>query len=189
MPTWSGGPSRSPAPCVTDVTIVDIVHDLRPSNGQGILAVMVSDQAEALRGRGLQVTAQRLAVLRAVSAQPHCTADEAMRSAREEIGTISRQSVYDTLTLLVDSGILRRIQPIGSPARYEDRVGDNHHHVVCRDCGVLVDVDCAVGSAPCLTPSDSAQYDIDEAEVVYWGRCPACQAAATPELHAQKSHA
>lgn len=189
MTTWCGGPSRSPAPCVTDVTIVDSIHDLRESRGQGILTVMLSDHAETLRGQGLQVTAQRLAVLRAVSAQPHCTADEAMRSAREEIGTISRQSVYDTLTLLVDSGILRRIQPIGSPARYEDRVGDNHHHVVCRDCGVLVDVDCAVGSAPCLTPSDSAQYDIDEAEVVYWGRCPACQAAATPELHAQKSHA
>lgn len=174
---------------MTDVTIVDMVHDLRQSSDPGILAVMVSDHAEALRGCGLQVTAQRLAVLRAVSVQPHCTADEAMRSARDEIGTISRQSVYDTLTLLVDSGILRRIQPIGSPARYEDRVGDNHHHVVCRDCGALVDVDCAVGSAPCLTPSDSARYDIDEAEVVYWGRCPACQTPATPEHDTQKSHA
>ncbi len=150
---------------------------------------MVSDHAEALRGCGLQVTAQRLAVLRAVAGQPHCTADEAMRVAREEIGTISRQSVYDTLSVLVDSGLLRRIQPIGSPARYEDRVGDNHHHVVCRDCGTLVDVDCAVGSAPCLTPSDSARYDIDEAEVVYWGRCPGCQAGAAPDRPTQKSHA
>lgn len=150
---------------------------------------MVSDHAEALRGCGLQVTAQRLAVLRAVAGQPHCTADEAMRVAREEIGTISRQSVYDTLSVLVDSGLLRRIQPIGSPARYEDRVGDNHHHVVCRDCGTLVDVDCAVGSAPCLTPSDSARYAIDEAEVVYWGRCPGCQVGAAPDRPTQKSHA
>lgn len=150
---------------------------------------MVSDHAEALRGCGLQVTAQRLAVLRAVAGQPHCTADEAMRVAREEIGTISRQSVYDTLSVLVDSGLLRRIQPIGSPARYEDRVGDNHHHVVCRDCGTLVDVDCAVGSAPCLTPSDSARYAIDEAEVVYWGRCPGCQVGAAHDRPTQKSHA
>lgn len=189
MPTSFGDPFPSPVPCVTDVTHVDIVQSLRESRSGGILAGMVSDHAEALRGRGLQVTAQRLAVLRAVSAHPHCTADEAMRSARGEIGTISRQSVYDTLTLLVDSGILRRIQPIGSPARYEDRVGDNHHHVVCRECGGLMDVDCAVGSAPCLTPSDSARYDIDEAEVVYWGRCPACQTTSTPERHPQKSHA
>lgn len=174
---------------MTDVTRVDRVHLLRESRSQGILTVMSSEYADELRGQGLQVTAQRLAILRAVSAQPHCTADEAMRAAREEIGTISRQSVYDTLATLVDAGILRRIQPIGSPARYEDRVGDNHHHVVCRACGTLVDVDCAVGSAPCLTPSDSARYDIDEAEVVYWGRCPACQAEAAPERTPQKSHA
>jgi Fur family ferric uptake transcriptional regulator len=162
---------------------------LHQSRIRGILADVKSAYADALRGQGLQVTAQRLAVLHAVAAQPHCTADEAMRTAREQIGTISRQSVYDTLSTLVDAGILRRIQPIGSPARYEDRVGDNHHHMVCRDCGMLIDVDCAVGSAPCLTPSDSARYDIDEAEVVYWGRCPACQADAAPPRTPQKSHA
>lgn len=174
---------------MTDVTIVDRVHDLRESRSRGILAVMVSEHAETLRACGLQVTAQRVAVLRAVSGHPHCTADEALRSAREEIGAISRQSVYDTLTLLVESGILRRIQPIGSSARYEDRVGDNHHHVVCRECATLMDIDCAVGSAPCLTPSDTARFDIDEAEVVYWGRCPGCQTAPTHERHPEKSHA
>jgi Fe2+ or Zn2+ uptake regulation protein len=150
---------------------------------------MVSDHAQDLREQGLQVTAQRLAVMRAVSAQPHCTADDVARMAREEIGTISRQSVYDTLSLLVDGGLVRRIQPIGSPARFEDRVGDNHHHLVCRSCGDLVDVDCAAGSAPCLTPSDDADYDIDEAEVVYWGRCPRCQVDVIPERPSQKSHA
>ena len=150
---------------------------------------MVSDHAQGLREQGLQVTAQRLAVMRAVSAQPHCTADDVARTAREDIGTISRQSVYDTLAILVDSGLVRRIQPVGSPARYEDRVGDNHHHLVCRMCGDLVDVDCAVGSAPCLTPSHDADYDIDEAEVVYWGRCSRCQAVVTPEHPSQQSHA
>jgi len=162
---------------------------LHESSPPGILAVMVSDHAQGLRERGLQVTAQRLAVMRAVSAQPHCTADDVARAAREEIGTISRQSVYDTLAVLVDSGLVRRIQPVGSPARYEDRVGDNHHHLVCRACGELVDVDCAVGSAPCLTPSDDADYAIDEAEVVYWGRCSRCQADSTPERQPQQSHA
>ena len=162
---------------------------LHQSNSRGILAVMVSDHAQCLRERGLQVTAQRLAVMRAVSAQPHCTADDVARAAREEIGTISRQSVYDTLAVLVDSGLVRRIQPVGSPARYEDRVGDNHHHLVCRACGELVDVDCAVGSAPCLTPSDDADYAIDEAEVVYWGRCSRCQADITPERQPQQLHA
>jgi len=162
---------------------------LHQSSSRGILAVMVSDHAQCLRERGLQVTAQRLAVMRAVSAQPHCTADDVARAAREEIGTISRQSVYDTLAVLVDSGLVRRIQPVGSPARYEDRVGDNHHHLVCRACGELVDVDCAVGSAPCLTPSDDADYAIDEAEVVYWGRCSRCQADITPERQPQQSHA
>lgn len=150
---------------------------------------MVSDHAQGLREQGLQVTAQRLAVMRAVSTHPHCTADDVARTAREEIGTISRQSVYDTLAVLVDSGLVRRIQPVGSPARYEDRVGDNHHHLVCRACGDLVDVDCAVGSAPCLTPSDDADYAIDEAEVVYWGRCSRCRSDAAPERQPHKTHA
>lgn len=162
---------------------------LHQSSRRGILAVMVSDHAQDLREQGLQVTAQRLAVMRAVSAQPHCTADDVARTARAEIGTISRQSVYDTLAVLVDSGLIRRIQPVGSPARFEDRVGDNHHHLVCRSCGDLVDVDCAVGSAPCLTPSHDADYDIDEAEVVYWGRCSRCQADFVTERPTQQSHA
>jgi Fur family ferric uptake transcriptional regulator len=100
--------------------------------------------------------------------------------ARAEIGAISRQSVYDTLAVLVDVGLLRRIQPVGSPARFEDRVSDNHHHLICRGCGRVVDIDCAVGSAPCLTAVDDMGYEIDEAEVAYWGRCPDC-IAETPE--------
>ena len=131
---------------------------------------------ELLRSRGIQVTAQRLAVLRAVSAAPHTTADAVAEVVRGEIGSISLQSVYDTLGLLVTEGLLRRIQPSGSPARFETRVGDNHHHLICRVCGRLVDVDCAVHAAPCLTPSDGQGYEIDEAEVAYWGRCPECVA-------------
>ncbi|MBU6278418.1 MAG: transcriptional repressor [Actinomycetales bacterium] len=135
----------------------------------------MEDPQALLREQGIQVTAQRLAVLRAVAAQPHATADTLIDLARSEIGSISRQSVYDTLAVLVEVGLIRRIQPVGSAARYEDRVGDNHHHVICRECGELADVDCAVGSAPCLTAVDDAGYQIDEAEVAYWGRCPTCQ--------------
>jgi Fur family transcriptional regulator, stress-responsive regulator len=127
-----------------------------------------------LRQHGVQVTAQRLAVLRAVSHRPHATADEVAEEVRGEIGAISRQAVYDALGILAEKGIIRRIQPAGSPARFEDRVGDNHHHLVCRTCGRMVDVDCAVGDTPCLVASDDAGYEIDEAEVVYWGRCPDC---------------
>ena len=137
---------------------------------------MISDPAELLRQRGIQVTAQRLAVLRAVSLQPHTTADAVADAVRAEIGAISLQSVYDTLGMLVAERLLRRIQPAGSPARFEDRVGDNHHHLVCRVCGRVVDVDCATGSAPCLTALDGRGYEIDEAEVAYWGRCPDCLA-------------
>ena len=130
--------------------------------------------ADLLRQRGIQVTAQRLAVLRAVAGQPHITADGVAEVVRAEIGAISLQSVYDALAVLVAEGLIRRIQPAGSPARFEDRVGDNHHHLICRVCGRMVDVDCAVGSAPCLTAADDKGYEIDEAEVVYWGRCPDC---------------
>ena len=136
----------------------------------------MSGAADLLRSHGVQVTAQRLAVLSAVSEQPHATADEVAEAVRAEIGAISRQAVYDALGLLAEKGLLRRIQPPGSPARFEDRVGDNHHHLICRICGRTVDVDCAVGAAPCLTPASSAGYVIDEAEVVYWGRCPDCAA-------------
>ena len=119
-----------------------------------------------------------MAVLRAVSGHPHITADGVAEVANAEIGAISRQAVYDALSVLVEKGLLRRIQPTGSPARYETRVADNHHHLICRVCGRVVDVDCAVGSAPCLTPAEDMDYEIDEAEVVYWGRCPECRARA-----------
>ncbi|HMJ74688.1 MAG TPA: Fur family transcriptional regulator [Iamia sp.] len=136
------------------------------------------DGATVLRRHGLHVTAQRLAVLRAVSDQPHSTANDIDELVRTEIGTVSRQAVYDVLAALTDKGLLRRIQPAGSPARYEDRVGDNHHHLICRACGRMVDVDCAVGETPCLTAADGVGYEIDEAEVIYWGRCPECVATA-----------
>ena len=136
-------------------------------------AAVPTDPADLLCLRGIQVTAQRLAVLRAVAGQPHITADGVAEVVRAKIGAISLQSVYDALGLRVAEGLIRRIQPTGSPARFEDRVGDNHHHLICRICGCLVDVDCAVGSAPCLTAVDDRGYEIDEAEVAYWG-CPDC---------------
>ena len=135
---------------------------------------MTRDPASLLRERGIHVTAQRLAVMRVVSSQPHIAADRVAELVRAQIGAISLQSVYDALALLVDQGLLRRIQPAGSAARFEDRVGDNHHHLICRICGRVVDVDCAAGSAPCLKASDPRGYEIDEAEVAYWGRCPDC---------------
>jgi Fe2+ or Zn2+ uptake regulation protein len=140
---------------------------------------MPVDNDALLRRHGLQVTAQRLAVLRAVSGRPHGTADDIYTFVRAEIGAISQQAVYNVLAALTDKGVLRRIQPAGSPARYEDRVGDNHHHLICRTCSRMVDIDCAVGDTPCLTAADDLGYEIDEAEVMYWGRCPEC-VAATP---------
>jgi Fur family ferric uptake transcriptional regulator len=136
------------------------------------------DPHELLRRHGLQVTAQRLAVLRAVSERPHATTDEVVRGVRAEIGAVSRQAVYDALAAFTAQRLLRRIEPAGSPARYETRTGDNHHHLICRTCQRTVDVDCAVGHAPCLTAGDDAGFEIDEAEVIYWGRCPDCIAAA-----------
>ncbi len=139
------------------------------------------DPALLLREHGVQVTAQRLAVMRAVSARQHGTADEIADLVRAEIGAISRQAVYDALGTLTDKGLIRRIQPARSPARYEDRIDDNHHHLVCRECGSTVDVDCAMGARPCLEAADDHGFAIDEAEVIYWGRCPACQRdAASP---------
>jgi Fur family ferric uptake transcriptional regulator len=125
----------------------------------------------------MNVTAQRLAVLRAVAEWPHSSADDIHRHVRSDIGAVSPRAVYDALAALSDKGVLRRIQPAGSPARYENRVGDNHHHLICRTCNRMVDVDCAVGDTPCLTAADDAGYAIDEAEVTYWGRCPDCVAA------------
>ncbi|MDH4036193.1 MAG: transcriptional repressor [Candidatus Krumholzibacteria bacterium] len=136
---------------------------------------MSREMEPLLRGHGLQVTAQRLAVMRAVASHPHATADELTEDVRAVIGSISRQAVYDTLGVLVDKNLIRRIQPSGSAARYEDRVDDNHHHLICRSCGKMVDIDCAVGAKPCLTASEDHGFEIDEAEVIYWGRCPACQ--------------
>jgi Fur family ferric uptake transcriptional regulator len=146
-----------------------------------------SDDAELLRDHGVQVTAQRLAVLRAVCALPHATADDLCTAVRADIGTVSRQAVYDSLALLTDKGLVRRIQPAGSLARYEDRVGDNHHHAICRTCGRTVDVDCAVGAAPCLTADDAAGYVIDEAEVIYWGQCPECAATSPPDRRTRRA--
>ncbi|MCY3634671.1 MAG: Fur family transcriptional regulator [bacterium] len=137
----------------------------------------VPDPAELLRQHGLQVTAQRIAVIRAVSAYPHGTVDDVAEAVHVDIGSISRQAVYDSVGMLAEKGLIRRIQPAGSPARYEDRVGDNHHHLICRTCDQMVDVDCAVGYTPCLTAADDFGYEIDEAEVIYWGRCPECMAA------------
>lgn len=137
---------------------------------------MLPDPAQTLRQHGVQVTAQRIAVLRAVAERPHGTADTIIEVVRAEIGAISRQAVYDALGLLADKGIIRRIQPAGSAARYETRVGDNHHHLICRTCGMTVDVDCAIGAAPCLAATDTKGYQIEEAEVIYWGACPNCQA-------------
>jgi Fur family ferric uptake transcriptional regulator len=136
----------------------------------------VTDTADLLRQNGVPITAQRLAVLRAVSDRPHSTADAIAEEVRARIGAISRQAVYDALGMLTTKGLIRRIQPAGSSARYEDRVGDNHHHVICRACGKTVDVDCAVGEAPCLTAADNSGFQIDEAEVIYWGTCPDCRA-------------
>ncbi len=128
-----------------------------------------------LRRHGMHVTAQRLAVRRAVGDQPHRSADEIATAVRAEIGSISQQAVYDALAILTERGLFRRIQPAGATARYENRVGDNHHHLVCRTCGRMVDVDCAVGERPCLNAADAAGYEVDEAEVLYWGRCPECR--------------
>ena len=140
---------------------------------------MPADPAELLRQGGYRVTGQRLAVFRAVSTEPHVTADAVAEAVRAEMGAISVQAVYDALGVLVDVGLVRRIQPAGSPARFEARVSDNHHHVICRSCGRTDDVDCAVGEAPCLTASDDHGFSIDEAEVIYWGQCPDCSTATS----------
>ncbi len=134
-----------------------------------------------LRRHGLQVTAQRLAVLQAVAERPHATTDEVYQAVRARIGVVSRQAVYDALGTFTDEGLLRRIQPAGSAARYETRTGDNHHHLICRTCRRTVDVDCAIGSAPCLGAANDAGFEIDEAEIIYWGRCPECVTAGDGE--------
>lgn len=136
-----------------------------------------SELEQSLREASLRVTRPRLAVLTAVHDHPHADTDSLIKAVREDVGDVSHQAVYDVLRVLTHVGLVRRIEPSGSVARYESRVADNHHHVVCRGCGTIADVDCAVSFTPCLTPSDDHGFSIDEAEVVYWGQCPACAAA------------
>lgn len=142
----------------------------------------LDERSALLREHGLHVTAQRLAVLDAVATGPHATVDDVLLAVRDQLGAVSRQAVYDALGALTDKGLVRRIQPARSPARYEDRTGDNHHHLVCRACGAIVDVDCVVGMAPCLAASDDHGFVIDEAEVIHWGTCPTCQDVAASPL-------
>ncbi|MDX2683615.1 MULTISPECIES: Fur family transcriptional regulator [Streptomyces] len=135
--------------------------------------------AEELRGVGLRVTAARVALLETVRSGDHLDVEAIATGVRDRVGHISLQAVYEALHALTTAGLVRRIEPPGSPARFEGRVGDNHHHLVCRSCGVVVDVDCAVGHAPCLTAADDRGFSIDEAEVIYWGLCPACSTAGS----------
>jgi Fe2+ or Zn2+ uptake regulation protein len=139
--------------------------------------VTPAQHEQSLRGAGLRVTQQRLAVLDAVRRLPHADTDSLISAVRAGNGDISHQAVYDVLKVLTQAQLVRKIQPLGHIARYESRVGDNHHHVVCRGCGVIADVDCAVGDTPCLTASDANGFVIDEAEVIYWGTCPDCNAS------------
>lgn len=143
------------------------------------------DPEQMLRGASLRVTRPRVSVLTAVHEHPHSDTDTVVGVVRDDLGEVSTQAVYDVLRALTAAGLVRRIEPAGSVPRYESRVGDNHHHIVCRVCGSIADVDCAVGDTPCLTASDSLGFDIDEAEVVYWGRCPECAGArpGQPNIH------
>ncbi|WP_433038670.1 Fur family transcriptional regulator [Actinomycetospora sp. CA-053990] len=137
----------------------------------------VADPRARLRQAGLRVTAPRQAVLGVLGEHPHSTADAVASAVRGRLGSVSTQAVYDVLAACVDAGLVRRIEPAGSAARYETRTGDNHHHVVCRACGATGDIDCVVGERPCLAPSDAGGFVVDEAEIVFWGTCPACRAA------------
>lgn len=147
-----------------------------------------TDLEQQLREADLRVTSQRVAVLATVRAHPHVDTDTIIRRVRDELGQVSGQAVYDVLRALTDAGLLRRIEPAGSVARYETRVADNHHHLVCRTCGAIADVDCAVGEVPCLTAAQDHGYAIEEAEVVYWGTCPACAREADPATQVKTTH-
>ena len=136
-----------------------------------------SELERMLRGASLRVTRPRVAVLAAVHEHPHADTHAIIGVVRDDLGEVSQQAVYDVLAALTDAGLVRRIHPPSSVARYESRVGDNHHHLVCRSCGAIADVDCATGAAPCLTPSDDRGYTLDEAEVIYWGLCSECSTA------------
>ena len=152
----------------------DTGPDSGPDNGPD------TGPVDALRAAGLRVTQPRLAVLGVLGDHPHADTETLADAARADLGAVSTQAVYDVLRALSDAGLVRRIEPAGSPARFELRVGDNHHHVVCRSCGTIADVDCAVGDAPCLTASDDNGFSIDEADVVYWGLCPDCSILPEP---------
>ena len=145
------------------------------------------DPRPRLRAAGLRVTAPRVAVLKALAAKPHSTADEVAGRVRETLGSVSTQAVYDVLRACASAGLVRRIEPAGSSARYETRIGDNNHHLVCRVCGRVTDVDCVVGDAPCLHPSDVGGFEVDEAEVVVWGTCTQCRALAAQPMAAANS--
>ncbi|MCI2422018.1 transcriptional repressor [Saccharopolyspora sp. K220] len=149
------------------------------STTNGNHSASADDPRERLRAAGLRVTKPRLAVLRWLAGHPHATADQVATAVRGRLGSVSTQAVYDVLNACGNAGLLRRIEPAGHPARFETRTADNHHHLVCRVCGRTEDVDCVYGSAPCLTPSSTAGYDVDEAEVVFWGLCPDCRSSAT----------
>jgi Fur family transcriptional regulator, stress-responsive regulator len=142
-----------------------------------VTAAQTPSIAGELRGAGLRVTAARVALLQTVRDGDHLGVEAIAAGVRDRIGQVSLQAVYDALNALAQAGLVRRIEPAGSPARYEGRLRDNHHHVVCRSCGAVADLDCALGAAPCLTPSDDHGFAIDEAEVTHWGRCPSCSAA------------
>jgi Fe2+ or Zn2+ uptake regulation protein len=145
------------------------------SEGRRVVEQTREDLVALVRSAGLRVTASRVAVLLVLSRRPHADTETVIRHVRAELGSVSPQAVYNVLAAFVEAGLVRRIEPAGSAALYELRVADNHHHVVCRQCGAVQDVDCAVGRRPCLTPSDTHGYVLDEAEVTYWGTCPACQ--------------
>jgi len=145
------------------------------------------DMRTLLRASGLRVTGPRIAVLDALAAHPHATADTVAVHARQALGSVSTQAVYDVLNACTDAGLVRRIEPAGSAARYETRTGDNHHHLVCRSCGTVADVDCVVAAAPCLTPSERHGFVVDEAEVVFWGYCLTCQSTRAPEHRTEEN--
>ena len=153
-----------------------------------VAGTAVPAPAALLRSVGMRVTGPRLAVLRALSEHPHTDADTVARAVRDRIGSVSTQAVYDVLRALTAAGLVRRVEPAGSRSRYETRVGDNHHHLVCRGCGAVADVDCAVGAAPCLTPSDGGGFVVDEAEVTFWGLCAQCGSDVPPHQLSEPVH-
>jgi Fur family ferric uptake transcriptional regulator len=165
---------------------------LFPASGYAVPVAQASERspepdAERLRAAGLRVTAPRLAVLGVVREGDHLAVEDIAGAVRERIGSVSTQATYDAVAALVRVGLVRRIEPAGSPARFETRVADNHHHIICRNCGVTVDVDCAFGQAPCLEPSDPAGFVIDEAEVIFWGLCASCQHLAPGEMSSESA--